>query len=46
MSASTIVVECRQCGRTFIVPRSLIVSGTWMRSCPVCHPRTDDRQVH
>jgi len=38
MSTSSIVVECRQYGRTFNVPRSLIVTGTWMRSCPVCYP--------
>jgi len=38
MSASSITVECRRCGHAFIVPRSLIVAGTWQRSCPVCYP--------
>ena len=38
MTASSITLECRRCGHAFIVPRLMIVSGIWMRGCPVCFP--------
>jgi hypothetical protein len=42
MTTRTIVVTCRKCGQDYEATGDMIVSGMWMKACPVCYPRRDD----